>query len=59
MNNNVLKVVDFDHVIIVKQRHVYQFVVDFLMYVMLETRFDFVYVVFVINRYVFNFIDIH
>ena len=23
MNNNILKVVDFDHVIIVEQRHVY------------------------------------
>ena len=29
------------------------------MYVILKTRFDFVYVVFIINKYVFNFIDIH
>ena len=29
------------------------------MYVMLKTRPDFVYAVFVISRYVFNFIDIH
>ena len=29
------------------------------MYVMLKTRSDFVYVIFVINRYVFNFTDIH
>ena len=29
------------------------------MYVMLKTRFDLVYIVFVINKYVFNFIDIH
>ena len=59
MNNNVLKIVDFDHVIIVEQRHVYQFVVDFLMYVMLKTRSDLAYVIFVINKYVFNFINPH
>ena len=59
MNNNVFKVVDFDHVVIIKQRYVYQFIVDFLMYVMLKTRSDLVYVVFVISRYVFNLIDIH
>ena len=59
MNNNVLKVVDFNHIVIVKQRHVYQFAIDFLIYVILKTRFDFVYVVFMINKYVFNFINIH
>ena len=59
MNSNVLKVVDFNHIVIVEQRHVYQFVVDFLMYVMLKIRLDLVYVVFVINKYVFNFIDTH
>ena len=59
MNNNVLKIVDFDHVVIVEQRHTYQSAVDFLMYVMLKTRSDFIYLVFVINRYAFNFIDTH
>ena len=29
------------------------------MYVILKTRSDFIYVVFMINKYVFNFIDIH
>ena len=29
------------------------------MYVMLKTRFDFVHIIFIINKYVFNFIDIH
>ena len=57
MNNNVLKVVDSDHVVIIEQRHVYQFAVDFLMYVMLKTRSDFVYVIFIISKYVFNFIN--
>ena len=59
MNNNILKVFDFSHLVIAEQRYVYQFIVDFLMYVILKTRFDFIYVVFVINRYVFNFINIH
>ena len=59
MNNNVFEIVDFDHIIIVEQHYVYQFAVDFLIYVMLKTRFDFVYVIFVINKYIFNFINIH
>ena len=59
MNNNALKVVDFNYIIIVKQRQIYQFVVNFLMYVMLKTRSDFVYAVFIISKYVFNFINIH
>ena len=59
MNNNVLKAVDFNHVIIIKQRYIYQFIIDFLMYVMLKIRSDFAYVVFVINKYIFNFINIY
>ena len=59
MNNNALKIVDFDHIIIAEQRHVYQFIVDFLMYVILKTRLNLAYVVFIINKYVFNFIDTH
>ena len=59
MNSNALKAVNSDHVVIVEQRHAYQSVVDSLMYVMLKTRSDFIYVIFIISRYVFNFIDIH
>ena len=59
MNISRLKIVDFDHVVFVDQRLTYQFVVDFLMYVMLDTRLDLAFAVFVINRYVFNFIDTH
>ena len=59
MNNNVLKVVDSDHVVTAGQRHVYQSVVDFLMYVMLRIRSDFVYAVFVISKYVFNLTNTH
>ena len=29
------------------------------MYIILKTRFNLVYVVFIINKYIFNFIDIH
>ena len=59
INNNVLKAAGFNHVVIIEQRYVYQSAIDFLMYVMLKIRLDFAYVVFVINRYVFNFIDIY
>ena len=59
MNNNVLKVVDFDHVVIVEQHYIYQSAVDFLMYVILKTHSDFIYAVFVINKYIFNFINTH
>ena len=59
MNNNILKIVDFDYVIIVEQRYVYQSIVNFLINVMLKTRFNLVYIVFVINKYIFNFIDIY
>ena len=59
MNNNALKVVDSDHVITAEQRHVYQFVVDFLMYAMLKTRSDLVYAVSVISRYVSNLTGTH
>ena len=38
MNVNDLKIVDLDHVVFVDQRLTYQFVVNSLMYVMLDTR---------------------
>ena len=59
MNVSRLKIVDFDHVVFVDQRLTYQFVVDFLMYVMLDTRLDLAFAVFVISRYAFNLIDTH
>ena len=59
INNNVLKTIDFDHIIIIEQRYVYQSIINFLMYIMLKTRSDLVYVVFVKNKYIFNFIDIY
>ena len=59
MNNNVLKIIDFNHVIIAEQRYINQFIIDFLMYVMLKTRLNFIYVFFVINKYIFNIINIY
>ena len=40
-------------------KHIYQSIVDFFMYAMLDTRFDIIFVVFVVNRYVFNSIEKH
>ena len=40
-------------------KHIYQSIVDFFMYAMLEIRFDIIFVVFVVNRYVFNSIEKH
>ena len=59
VNINRLKIVDLDHVVFVDQRLIYQFVVDFLMYGMLDTRLDFVFAVSVISKYAFNLIDTH
>ena len=59
MNINRLKIADLDYIVFVDQRLIYQFVVNFLMYVMLDIRLDLAFVVFVVSRYVFNFIDTH
>ena len=59
MNISRLKIVDFDHVVFVDQRLTYQFVVDFLIYVMLDTRLDLAFAIFVISKYAFNLIDTH
>ena len=54
-----LKVVFIKYIVNFDFKHIYQFVVEFFMYVMLDIRFDIVYFVFVINQYVFNFDEIH
>ena len=52
--NIKLIVVKIDYVCFVNEKHRHQSIVDFLMYVMFETRLDTAYVVLIINRYVFN-----
>ena len=54
-----LKTVFIKYIVNFDFKHIYQFVVEFLMYVIFNIRFDIVYFVFVINRYVFNFDEIH
>ena len=54
-----LKTVFIEYIVNFDFKHIYQSIVEFLMYVMLNTRFDIVYFVFVINRYVFNFDETH
>ena len=45
--------------IFIKLKTKYQFVVDSLIYVMLKTRLDNIYTIFVINRFFFNSTKIH
>ena len=60
MKSNVkLMIVDLDYVVFVKNKHIYQFAINFLIYVMLDIRLDMIYVVSIINRYVFNFNKFH
>ena len=54
-----LKIVFIKYIVNFDFKHIYQFVVKFFMYVMLDIRFNIVYFVFVINQYVFNFDEIH
>jgi hypothetical protein len=50
----------FDEYIVDKSLKInYQSIVKSLMYIMLKTRFDIKYFISIINRYVFNFIQIH
>ena len=50
----------FDNYQIFKEfKHRYQFVVDFFIYIMLNTRSDIVFAIFVIFRFNFNFINAH
>ena len=52
-------VVEVDYICFVNDKHCYQSIVDFFMYVMLEIRSNITYVVSIINRYVFNFNESH
>ena len=54
-----LKTVFIEYIANFDFKHIYQFVVKFFMYVMLDIRFDIAYFVFVINRYAFNFDETH
>jgi hypothetical protein len=58
MNERLVKIFE-NHRVTNFVRHEYQFVVDSLMYAMLETRSNIVFVVFVVNRYVVNSIEQH
>ena len=52
-------VAEIDYICFVNDKHRYQSVVDFFMYTMLEIRSNIIYVVSVINRYVFNSNESH
>ena len=52
-------VVEIDYICFVNDKHRYQSIVDFFMYVMFEIRSNIIYVVSIINRYVFNFNKSH
>ena len=54
-----LKVAFIEYIVNFDFKHIYQSTVEFLMYVMLDIRFDIVYFVFVINRYAFNLDEIY
>ena len=54
-----LKVIFIEYIVNFDFKHIYQSTIEFFMYVMLNIRFDIVYFVFVINRYAFNFDEIH
>ena len=54
-----LKVVFIEYIASFDFKHIYQSTIEFFMYVMLDIRFDIVYFVSVISRYVFNFDEIH
>ena len=54
-----LKIVFIEYIANFDFKHIYQSIVEFFMYVMLDIRFDIVYFVFVINRYAFNFNETH
>ena len=54
-----LKTVFIEYIVNFDFKHIYQLIVEFFIYVMLDIRFNIVYFVFVINRYVFNFDEIH
>ena len=57
--NIKLIVVKIDYICSINDKHRYQSIVDFLMYVMFDIRSNIIYVVLIINRYVFNFNESH
>ena len=57
--NDKFYVVEDDFIIIEKFRHVYQFVINFLMYIMLNTRSNIVFTILMIFQYNFNFNVFH
>ena len=54
-----LEIVFENYVVKFDFKHIYQSIVDFFMYAMFDTRFDIIFVVFVVSRYVFNSIEKH
>ena len=54
-----LEIVFNDYVVKFDFKHIYQSIVDFFMYAMFDTRFDIIFVMFVVNRYIFNSIEKH
>ena len=54
-----LKIILFNYVAIFEFKRKYQFAIKFLIYAMFEIRSNIVYTMFVVNRYIFNFIFIH
>ena len=54
-----LKIVLFNYVAILEFKRKYQFAIKFFIYAIFETRSNIVYIVSIVNQYVFNFIFIH
>jgi hypothetical protein len=60
MNVSCRLIKTFDEYIVDKNlKTSYQLIVKSLMYIMLKIRFDIIYFISMINRYVFNFTQIH
>ena len=45
--------------IVKKFREKYQFIINFFIYIILKIHLDIVYIIFLINRYLINFISTH
>ena len=50
-----LKIANLNYVVFAQIKHIYQFAVESLMYVMFEIRFDIAYAISIMSRYAFNF----
>ena len=53
--NDKFYIVEDDFVIIKESRHIYQFVVDFFIYAILNTRSNIAFAISIISRYDLNF----